>query len=242
MEFLQVDTFADHKAFKKLIINPMSFNDGNSLQPLKLLFQGIAIRRTKASVMQELDLPPRDLKEELVELEPEERDLYELIMKAGSILMSNKKKHSPMQVILKLRQIANHGRDLLPEEVLRNVDSLGLGALIDLSSNACEACGITVKQENAEEQLASVECAHQICTKCASKTTSQTLMGANCPLCSGDSVSTLSKRGKQTSEHCYKPSSKVKMLLNNLESDKTDARDGNKPRKRYVRTTAVPVT
>lgn len=240
MAFLRIDTFSDQKKFERLIADPISRNDDEGFQKLKLLFQGIALRRTKASVMQELNLPPRRVKVELVKLKRNERHLYDIIKNSGALFISQHKKHSVLQTILKLRQIANHGRDLLPEGLLRSVDRLGMGALLDLASDTCEACGVTIKQNNVEEQLAFVECAHQICTRCSSVTTENTLTGAKCPLCYGDgalgrknSSRELSQQAKGRPASSYEPSSKVEALLRNLEADRSEASGCNKSRKRY---------
>ncbi|KAK6835054.1 SNF2 family N-terminal domain-containing protein [Apiospora arundinis] len=244
VEFLRVDIFADPKRFKAAVVDPIGRNDSEGFQRLKRLFQGVALRRTKHSVMEELKLPLKNTKEQLVELDPEERQLYDLVKNSGALFIRRHQKHGVLQTILKLRQIANHGRELVPAELIQKVDRLGRGALEDLAADACENCGITIKQEDAEEQLASVDCMHQICTSCCSVTTEITLTAGTCPLCSDNSAPIPSKKknksrsqqAKDKSTSPYKPSSKVKALLRNLEADRTDVRqhDDGKPCKSVV--------
>ncbi|KAK8134780.1 hypothetical protein PG984_006792 [Apiospora sp. TS-2023a] len=244
VEFLRIDIFADPKKFKALVVDPVARNDSEGFQRLKRLFQGAALRRTKDSAMKELKLPLKNTKEQLVELDLDERQLYNLFKNSAALFISRHQKHSALQTILKLRQISNHGRDLVPAELIQKVDRLGRGALEDLAADACENCGITIQQEHAEEQLAFVDCMHQICTLCCSATTESTLTGSQCPLCSDNDapISTKNKnksrsqQAKDKSTRPYKPSSKVKALLRNLEADRTDIRqhDDGKPCKSVV--------
>ncbi|KAK8036956.1 hypothetical protein PG991_001270 [Apiospora marii] len=229
VEFLQIDVFSDHKGFKTLIVDPISRNENEGFEKLRSLFQAIALRRTKESVMEELHLPLKSLKEEPVGLDAEERQLYDVVKNSGALFINRHQKHSVLQTLLKLRQIANHGRDLVPAELIQKMDRLGKGALVNLAADACEGCGVTIKQENAEQELASVVCMHQICTACSLTATESTLTGSKCPLCSDDFASISSKkksrsRSQQAKEKLtgpYKPSSKVKALLRNLEADRT---------------------
>ncbi|KAK7978619.1 hypothetical protein PG988_006109 [Apiospora saccharicola] len=243
VEFLRIDIFADPKRFRALILDPVGRNDSEGFQRLKRLFQGIAMRRTKDSVMKELKLPLKSTKEELVALDPEEKQLYDLVKNSGAMFIRRHQKHSALQTILKLRQIANHGRELVPAELIQKVDRLGRGALVDLAADACESCGVTIKQEDAEAKLASVDCWHQICTACCSVTTETTLTGSKCPLCSDNGASIPSKKKnncrsqqpKDKSTRPYKPSSKVKALLRNLEADRTGSQHNDgKPCKSVV--------
>jgi len=238
VEFLRVDSFSNHKDFKKLFVDPISLDDGDGLQRLKRLFQGISLRRTKSSVQQDLKLPTKRHRIEPVELRPDERDLYDMVKKSGAFITSRHRNHNILQIILKLRQISNHGRDLLPADLVNNIDRLRLGTTVDLEGKTCEACSVSIEDGNFERRLESQECAHQICTDCCSMSTKNTLAGTKCPLCFGDGAKGPKKaRGrsqpKSTFTGPYKPSSKVQALLRNLEAERVTAKaDSSKPRKR----------
>jgi hypothetical protein len=140
------------------------------------------------------------------------------------------------QLILRLRQICNHGIALLPEA---ERDWM-LNAAIYAPEFAplplvCENCGATDLDENGTEVL---PCFHQVCSACLGRARSHlelTSHGQICPLCCSvasdmdhETVFATIRSGEPSPtavpESCN-PSSKVKALLQNLTMDKQMAQD-----------------
>jgi SNF2 family DNA or RNA helicase len=226
MKFLRVEPFCNTADFKRLFVDPIARDDQEGLERLRRLVQGILLRRTKASVMEESMLPKRDQKIEYIQLDQEERALYDLVKRSGTLMIRpDGVVQNALQTILKLRQIPNHGRLLLPADLLRRIDSLIPGESLNMGIKICEACDNTMEGGEwwSSEGL---QCQHQVCAACLLTTTvNVTVLTEVCyPVCS-ESVSgfwCLGSTSPSTTSWAFpsRPSSKVKALLRNLEADR----------------------
>ncbi|KAI2471028.1 P-loop containing nucleoside triphosphate hydrolase protein [Annulohypoxylon bovei var. microspora] len=135
------------------------------------------------------------------------------------------------QFILQLRQICNHGRDLLPQKLQTWLDEASPFDIAFLQLQRCEIC-------DKEDELLShpLSCFHQICQGCLpNEGPAIDGIGPICPLCSDDILGRDEKtkvEWSMTSEFestSYRPSSKVKALLQNLQNDREATIISNRP-------------
>jgi SNF2 family DNA or RNA helicase len=204
---------------------------------LRKLVKAISLRRTKKSVGEELGLPPRKEYIERIILDDDEQGFYNLMKKRfASALFHHQSSMNRFQLILRLRQICNHGIALLPEAERDWMLNAAIYAP-DFAplSLVCENCGATVLDENDSEVL---PCFHQVCSACLGRARSHsepTNNGQICPLCCSvsddmDHEAVLAKvrleepAPNAVPESCN-PSSKVKALLRHLTVEKRIAQD-----------------
>ncbi|KAI4861311.1 SNF2 family N-terminal domain-containing protein [Hypoxylon rubiginosum] len=215
VEFLRVDPFDDLGVFDSIFIAPINGGRSDAWERLRLLIKAIALRRTKKALDADLSLPPRWERIHEVHLDDEENTLYDLVKRyfmrsidsGGSVM-------NTFQLILRLRQICNHGKDLLPQNLqawLHQVSVFGDATLPQLQR--CEACDISLDGED-ESSYCVFSCFHQVCQACLeNRDLPNNSSDSICPLCNPrvDSTTTPEPRSMQ-----YRPSSKVKALLKNL--------------------------
>jgi len=179
---------------------------------------------------------------EQIDFTDEERQLYQLIRDQSDSMLnasyekenSNKYCCTVLQIILRLRQICNHGPDLLPEKFKTSIEKRqATGDLAMVSRDECEACGKEIKPEATVEVLAP-SCLHILCAKCkgGGKATKASSSGGSdasqCPLCfpaesdvpDKQTTTPLRENTDRTKE--YKPSSKVQKLIANLKRDRDE--------------------
>ncbi|KAH9209574.1 SNF2 family N-terminal domain-containing protein [Leptodontidium sp. 2 PMI_412] len=247
VSFLRVAPFDEAYTFRTYFMQSYATGETHKWKRLRMLVKAISLRRTKVSVGEELDLPPREERIESVILDDDEQAFYNLMKKRFASAMPHlQSSMNCFQLILRLRQICNHGLALLPEA---ERDWM-LNAAIYAPEFAplplvCENCGATVLDENGSEVL---PCFHQVCSTCLGRARSHSELTNNgqiCPLCcsvAGDMdheavFATIRSREPSPTavpESCN-PSSKVKALLRNLTMDKRMAQDaGQHPPKSVV--------
>lgn len=244
VEFLRVDPFDDLGVFDSIFIAPINGGRSDAWERLRLLIKAIALRRTKKALDADLSLPPRWERIHEVHLDDEENTLYDLVKRyfmrsidsGGSVM-------NTFQLILRLRQICNHGKDLLPQNLqawLHQVSVFGDATLPQLQR--CEACDISLDGED-ESSYCVFSCFHQVCQACLeNRDLPNNSSDSICPLCNPsntleragetgvDSTTTPEPRSMQ-----YRPSSKVKALLKNLRVvHQATVISGKPPTKRYV--------
>ena len=201
---------------------------------LRSLVQAVSLRRTKASVGEELNLPGREEHIEYVSLDSEERHFYNLMKRCfATAVTSAQPSISCFQLILRLRQICNHGVALLPEAERIWLQNASIYSDFIPLSAICENCSTTLPGSAFEEDPA---CFHQICKFCIQQAKED--LGAAgdetpCPVCGAALLSTTNARADEplptiTPKHevlmeNYSPSSKVKALIRNLIADKSAA-------------------
>jgi SWI/SNF-related matrix-associated actin-dependent regulator of chromatin subfamily A3 len=225
LQFLGVHPFDTPSGFAKLL--PTNGKDGNTTGWRKLtsLFRAVALRRTKASVLNELGLPKRTILFHTVELNERESELYQKLKQA--YVLGSGADGAPMtcfQIILRLRQVCGHGPELLPREIrrwLHSDDPAGVPI-----PQVCELCEERMKignQNSARNEPVS-SCLHLVCETCRAVSRSSVepqdaRFGLGCPLCLGLAISEKSTKPApcaNTQPGSYTPSSKVVALLENL--------------------------
>lgn len=244
--FLRAAPFDDRARFARVFTDPIANRDDEGYECLRRLFRAIALRRTKDGLP--LDLPPREERVEMVTLDPDEEWLYETVKKAAAQLVSREENdsgntggtgllmvHGALQIILRLRQVSDHGRELLPAKLLERIDRGVTGKqLLLLDSPVCEMCG-EVKESSDMLGEDEIPCLHQICRGCVvTDQLRDEMVQSLCPLCyTFDAPQTPRKprsshearEPQRVPEDSYRPSSKVKALMRNLVSDRQQAEE-----------------
>ncbi|KAK3988560.1 putative SWI/SNF-related matrix-associated actin-dependent regulator of chromatin subfamily A member 3-like 1 [Cladorrhinum sp. PSN332] len=141
LAFLRLKPFDERSKFLQYIIQPFKAANPEIVPKLRVLIDTITLRRLKDKI----DLPPR--KDEVVRLEftPEERRVYEWFAKTaqervqvltnqGRIVGGRTMIHI-LRSILQLRLICAHGKDLLNEEDLAELQGISADAPIALDSD-----------------------------------------------------------------------------------------------------------
>ncbi|KAF5857340.1 hypothetical protein ETB97_005918 [Aspergillus alliaceus] len=219
VKFLRVSPFDDGMSFRDTFTYPIERGNERGWEKLRSLVQAISLRRTKEAL--DLNLPVREGIIQPVELNMEERKMYKLFTKSCvSAIETRGMARSSFQNILRLRQICNHGRELLPSTTQQWLDSvMSFDENPTTPPPTCEHCNdpMADSEENMDDPIA---CMHQVCKAC--------LRGVQegdspsepvCPVCSESGCE--KKEGQGTDETevetQYRPSSKVKALLENLQ-------------------------
>jgi SNF2 family DNA or RNA helicase len=241
VSFLRADPFDNLAKFQRVFSNPIKNGDEQGYECLRRLFQAISLRRTKAMLFADLSLPDKVEDTRWIELDPVERHAYTTIKRASTKLIKpGGSIPSALQVILRLRQVANHGLDLLPEELRQKIVQTSVGSDDVIDTHICEACnkGFLPKREDLSVAL---ECLHQICKRCLSSTNRDNDEERQqcCPICFGDPKKIIKASAQEKTQAVvkmsYRPSSKVRALLEALDRDRIDAADdGTQVPKRQV--------
>ncbi|KAH6962305.1 SNF2 family N-terminal domain-containing protein [Ilyonectria sp. MPI-CAGE-AT-0026] len=226
VEFLRVSPFDRPSVFKNLFV-PVGDDAHETWKRLRSLVKAISLRRTKLTVQNELNLLPSTRIDQPVELNTEEREIYDLLKRSCIRAMGPfGSTRSTFQLITRLRQVCNHGRDLLPEEIRQwlKKNTLGNEDAI-LRAGYCENCeGTMDDDEDATHRW--LPCFHQVCAACQKiRSNADEQHEAFCPICSVSQSSSRSRLGKiqepPSPNACtYRASSKVTALLQNLARDR----------------------
>lgn len=233
VEFLRVDPFNDPDIFKHTFLAPIYKEQQGGWGRLRSLIKSIALRRTKAAVYTDLSLPPRRDLIHYVHLNDEEQTLYNLVKRGFALAIeSGGAIMNTFQFILRLRQICNHGSDLLPGDLQDWLKDATYP-----QSQGCEICGKIFDHED-ESSYHVFSCFHQVCQVChQSSSVYDDSSYFTCPLCNDTTIegddNIRSAKGSKIQPPRYHPSSKVKALLQNLQNDHTVAIASNqRPAKR----------
>ncbi|KAJ8129741.1 hypothetical protein O1611_g3887 [Lasiodiplodia mahajangana] len=244
IEFLRVSPFDTPSAFRRFSSYPAGGRDSMFWDRLKRLVQCTSLRRTKESIGASLKLPPRREIEHPVDLTSEERRIYDLTKRHFSTsLDSGKSSVNAFNLLLRLRQVCNHGRDLLPKSLQGWLDQAFqyMDPITPPLGLTCEACEALIFDERLI--CGSLPCLHQICKSCFGVGDIDEGITPTCPLCknssskprssgSGDSARADSVSSSPLE---YIPSSKVEALIKNLRDDNEEQRrQGNTPPKSLV--------
>lgn len=222
VEFLRVHPFDNPGSFQDTFIS-----SSKSWEHLKALIQCIAIRRTKATIEQEINLPRRRDIVQPVYIDSDERQIYDLIKRHFSLSIdSGGSTMNAFSLILRLRQVCNHGLDLLPTHLQEWIKQARLFSDQTLPNlTACEVCNGTLAPKGKEMMI--LPCSHELCQTCVDLgEKGDKGKSAVCPICEGSysqAIGQLSARVDQDSDLQYKPSSKVCALITNLQADKEAA-------------------
>ncbi|KAK0635998.1 SNF2 family N-terminal domain-containing protein [Bombardia bombarda] len=231
--FLRISPFDSSALFKKSFVVPIQQDHPQGWKRLAALVRCISLRRTKQDESRSLQLPPREDITQIVKLDPVEEATYNALARAFSLGMNalSGLNISLFQIYLLLRQVCNHGSDLLPPSIQewlakakRSADILY--RVLD-SMQTCESCSRTVEQETSRDHEQLLPCSHMICRDCIQSNRANSHPDNTiCPICSIDGDGAEAElQNRQTymplSNH-YIPSSKVKAVLQNLTSAATD--------------------
>lgn len=222
VEFLRVHPFDSPGSFQDTFIS-----SSKSWEHLKALIQCIAIRRTKATIEQEINLPPRREIVQPVHIDSDERQIYDLIKRHFVLSIdSGGSTMNAFNLILRLRQVCNHGLDLLPahlQEWIKQARLFSDQPLPNLTS--CEVCNGLLAPKGKEVMV--LPCLHELCRTCINwDDKGDKDKDTVCPICEGSypkAIEQLSARVGQDLDVQYRPSSKVRALITNLQTDRKEA-------------------
>ncbi|KAI1211065.1 SNF2 family N-terminal domain-containing protein [Annulohypoxylon truncatum] len=230
VEFLKVDPFDDPSTFKNTFLTPISQGEQSGWERLRLLVRSIALRRTKKALDSDLNLPLRYEIDHMVDLDDNEKALYDLVKRNFAMATdSGGPTMKTFQLILRLRQVCNHGSDLLPHSLRSWLHEASAFDAAFPPLQRCEQCDTTIDEEG-ELSSCLLSCFHQVCRTCLA--IDDSLVNSTspiCPLCDGDPFGEGKKANvawRTTPEfesNSYRPSSKVKALLQNLQNDRQAA-------------------
>lgn len=225
-------------------MKPVVQGTAEGLRRLKLLVSATCLRRTKDSVSETLNLPDRKVHECVVQLDPEDRELYDFFKRNASHLIANRgfgdsnmatKTGSILPIINTLRLICNHGQRLLPKFALEawgyRLNPTSNLDLVTTKLGLCFSCGVEVQPNEMPSEFA---CSHLLCSKCADsdEVYQMSLDSVVCTACTKDVDSTATNAF--TGEGDYRPSAKIRALIQSLhvEQQGNPPTFGNKPVKR----------
>ncbi|KAI0152567.1 SNF2 family N-terminal domain-containing protein [Hypoxylon sp. NC0597] len=240
VEFLKVDPFDNPSTFRNTFLSPIDSGEKSGWERLRSLIRSIALRRTKKALDGDLSLPARRETVHWINLDNEERALYNLVKKHFALAInSGAPVMNTFQFILRLRQICNHGSDLLPQSLrawLNEAASLW-GAVSPLLQR-CEVCDTALDDSNSSYDALS--CFHQVCQTCLpADDAPNNGTGSVCPVCDTGILEETEGGIKPKPDHKsgsmrYRPSSKVKALLQNLQNDREVAITSGQPSAKSV--------
>jgi len=254
LSFLRFDAFDKFASFDAHIATPLRNGSKDAVKKLRLLVNAVTLRRTKRTLGSELQLPSREDLTYTVSFSKDEEEIYRLCrdyywaVAGGGTQESRKGCHGLLQCILRLRQICNHGIDLLPKalrERLENHLAATRGMIVDTPpSSQTEGSAIFADTD--------MESSHPyvICRSCVSKAPDNpendpedALQGNSvCPVCLDPSINARGSPGSEVAspandevdDNVYMPSSKVKALLKNLDEERKIMVNGQSACKRSV--------
>lgn len=234
LTFLKAYPFDSASYFNLHISAPLKTNPDKALSTLRKLFRCTSLRRTKDAVIDELQLQPRFNKVEEVQLNQDERRLYDVLKRSLSYFLRSIASNvdntgsgsNVLQTITRLRQFCNHGLDLLPQEtrVLFEgfVDEEEMTRALMTRSKTCDSCDMqSLSGDLSKIVFRTVWCGHTVCSRCLPE---MQILNQSCPLCFS---SVLSEQPSNDALNLrlvdihrrYQPSSKVSALLQNLSAE-----------------------
>ena len=197
------------------------------MKRLRQLVSAVCLRRTKEC----LGLPPRRNETHYVHLNDEEVDLYgsckrstiefiDFVFKEDERLKSSA---TAIQLILRLRQVCDHGKQMLSATTLENMeDYLSTQGSREITSPSAEVAVCGICGSKVYYHISLLRCMHPACHRCSQEM--EIDVEPECSICSGTNL----KKAAPACEPAirshmdldYRPSSKVTTLLRNLESGK----------------------
>ncbi|OTB06436.1 hypothetical protein M426DRAFT_110751 [Hypoxylon sp. CI-4A] len=241
VDFLKVDPFNNPNVFKNTFLTPIGNGEKLGWERLRSLIKAIALRRTKQALAGEVDLPPRHEIIHWVNLNDEEKALYDLVKRYFTLAIDAKASNrNAFQLITRLRQICNHGSDLLPSNLRAWLSNASLFNDNPLPpAQMCEVCDAALDDDPSSSHMFS--CFHQVCQACIP--TDYVLASESCAVCpvcnptiptTADRMDRVSDIAFGTKSTSYRPSSKVIALLQNLQNDRQAAFISGQPSSKSV--------
>ncbi|EPS38669.1 hypothetical protein H072_7587 [Dactylellina haptotyla CBS 200.50] len=214
LEFIQYKNYDDRKKFQAAIIKPMRCRNPHGLHILTRLISDTTLRRLKLN--SSLNLPPRKDLIQKLPFNDEEATLHKLLYQFTKDKIENAVRSGAKgsgvgsyitQLILRLRQVCNHGADLLPPSLQqelrqpREIKGFQFAVSSTFDRMICEFCKETESQD-AKDLTTFDNCQHVICKACDSN-------DEECPLCDRDHF-------EVSNSADIKPSTKVEELMKNI--------------------------
>lgn len=241
VRFLRVAPFEEPGVFKRTISSPYQRNELYAIPRLQKVIQEICLRRTKHSEGVELNIPSRTDHVVDIQLSPDEDALYKFTESQSTLFFQSENSSiNALQCILRLRQIACHGVEMLPAALRSELLGLfraskgqDLGYFqFSLFETNCESCGMAIEGSISPSYNIRLSCPHILCSRCSGdvatrgkgKSKRALLANNKCPLCHPEQVEdvqleNLEARPEEMSNwDGYQPSSKIKHLLDQLYS------------------------
>ncbi|XP_057736990.1 putative SWI/SNF-related matrix-associated actin-dependent regulator of chromatin subfamily A member 3-like 1 [Arachis stenosperma] len=191
MAFLHFEPFSIKSYWRSLVQRPLNQGLQSGLSRLQVLMAAISLRRTKDNGL--LGVPPKTIETQYVELNSEERELYDRMKEEAMLLMrsfTNGTNNFPvvLSMLLRLRQICTDSA-LCPSDLATTFRSTNLE---DVSNNPellqklvemlqeCEdyECPICI---SPSADIIITSCAHIFCRLCILKSLQSSR--SRCPLC-----------------------------------------------------------
>ncbi|KAK2764390.1 hypothetical protein FQN54_009084 [Arachnomyces sp. PD_36] len=252
--FLRVPPFMNKASFDHWLVHPISNNKPEGLRRLKKLIEATCLRRTKDTLKNELTLPPRVYREEIIELDRPERELYNFFkirisgVAAGLFSdegPSSQHKGNILTLINILRMICDHGERMLPPAPLKawlkqSTPSVGWTSM-QRCGRKCDICeGAIGGLESPDSLESGLSCLHVFCSDCiATSDEEDTLVDEYlCPICNKESTTVMGQpiANPTSVGENYQPTTKVKALLRNIRQEQSPniSEPGPKPVKSVV--------
>jgi len=225
VEFLRIAPFDKKSLFARTFVKPVEADQAPGWTMLTALIKAMSLRRTKESDERNLCLPSKTITLVPVVLSHRETAIYDMVKRCFVLgVGSSASTKSLFETILRLRQICNHGVDLLPqlmqewvENALKSADIIPTD-LVQIQT--CESCDDIMGNAagDGDDMLDGfLPCYHSICLTCRkSSMDSDPSYGTGCPICAESTRPTSSVDHSIDGFHTYTPSSKVKALPKNL--------------------------
>ena len=225
--------FANKSSFDFWIATPLRKNEPNSLRRLGELIKATCLRRTKEPLADQLKLPGRVECVEWVEMDAEDRGLYNFFKRrtaeiASGIFQTEARREDrgggrTLTLINLLRRICDHGEQLLPasaRQAWRTRASTSIDwQMMQKDVTSCDACGIS----EGEAESGNVEFGARsfICPTCVAKEDDN-----------GDGTANTNTNEGLKLQPKIRPSSKVRALLDNLLKEQSSDGAARTPKKR----------
>ena len=261
LSFIGVPPFTSKALFDYWLASPIGNNKPEGLRRLRDLVAATCLRRTKDTVKDKLKLPGRIDRVETIELDMSERELYNFFKVQTSGLVAgmfsedkwpgqHQQQGNILPLINFLRLICNHGEQLLPTPALnawlRSDASVLDWNILRSGDRQCALCKVDISRPDCLGALWYESCLHAICSKCITTDDEGNSMDEDwCPICNGKSANPRNQQcarplsdDSDTVMVDYRPSTKVKALLKNLQQEQHPNSAGSKepPIKRHAQT------
>jgi SNF2 family DNA or RNA helicase len=235
LSFLRLPHLDSKTTFDSWIEKPFLLKQPQSLERLQTLIQATCLRRTKNLIWDDLQLPPKVERVINIELNQEDKALYEFFKKRAPMFMggqfSDKKAEIPsrahrgniLALINILRRICDGGMQMLPREAFqawKNRDTVPLFHTFGSTDKKCDYCSVQVPNGITSKILGtdSICDSHSFCDRC--------LMTLSvCSLCEQDESSYDCRQKTTSPQEIYTAiatsctPSKVQALLTNLKAE-----------------------
>ncbi|KAI5779240.1 SNF2 family N-terminal domain-containing protein [Geopyxis carbonaria] len=193
IKFLRMKPFDEKSIFNQYITNPFRNAETESIKVLRMLVDSITLRRLKDRI----NIPKRFDQDVFLKFSPEEQDLYnatqkQTALRAKVIMDVGAKFHHVLRLILRLRQLCAHGRQLLGVDDLEaiagltptdaiNVEQLGevsstlssreayetFDLLTQTNADFCSFCNTKVEKDSSTSPIGYITaCSHILCRGC----------------------------------------------------------------------------